>query len=159
KAVEQQEKKKKQRKHLFKLVHVKSFSAAGVLMVAIALVIAFTHYTPSALPGLNKPGQIGGIMLPDAHAHDNFTLEPESVDALGVVRPVSIFILTSKTSISAGDLTAFLSFGGTSFSIKTIERGTVYRIQPEEQLERGGVTQVRIASLVQDASGLYPYEY
>ncbi len=159
KAVEQQEKKKKQRKHLFKLVHVKSFSAAGVLMVAIALVIAFTHYTPSALPGLNKPGQIGGIMLPVAHAHDNFTLEPESVDALGVVRPDSSFILTSKTSISAGDLKAFLSFGGTSFSIKTIERGTVYRIEPEEQLERGGVTQVRIASLVQDASGLNPYEY
>lgn len=143
-------------------LNLKALSAVGVVALIAVLLINILGRGPGGEPFIDviNPGAIGGILVPAAHAQDNFELEPETVNALGVISPDTDFVLTSKTEVDKKDLEKYLTIeGDKEFDLEVVEKGYSYRIDPRDALKAGEVLKVSVATVSDQGGVIQPYEY
>lgn len=155
-----QEKQKKTKKTIWRALHIKTLAGSGIAVLAVAAVVAFSVFQQSGLINIIRPGESGGILIPAAHAYDNFTFTPEVVDEYGVIAQNTDFLLVSEARISKQAIEDYVSLSnGGDFSVETVRRGYEYRIDPDQDLAKGEIIQISAATVSESESGLEPFLY
>lgn len=155
-----QKKKKQKRKNWRQFIHVKTLTAVGVgalTMVVVAVSVNLSTFKPL---GVIQPTSVASLLIPVAHAQDNFSLTANQLDDYGVISPDSTFRLESKVPVNVNDLEEALTISTASaFTLSEQEKGTVFEIELEDALPMGALMNVSIATRSESDELIEEYEY
>jgi len=133
-------------------------------VVAVLVIIAIVSQTmniPSLIKNVsNDPfGEFSKLIISPAYAKDNFELEPETIDSLGVAGDTS-YVLTSKESIDTDLIkNSLVVEPNVRYSIKKLS-DTKWRITPDEPLPANTIFKVALqTSFYDDQDRLQSRDY
>ncbi len=130
--------------------------ASGFAAVALVAVLAFVVVREGVLfPGKTV---LSAIAIPAAHAGDAFDVVPLSADA-GGMDAASAWKVTSKIDVSADQLKQALRIlPDVDVKVQKTSAGE-YQIEPANELERGKVYRVSIATAIETPDGTKAREF